>query len=77
MPRKPKQKDGVKLCLTPGCQRPGDHSRDNCHSCYEQYRTAVNNGETTWAKLVRLGVTAESQRPRSNARKVLKGMKSK
>lgn len=77
MPGKQRKEARVKECLTPGCDRPGDHCRSNCPSCYEQYRSAVAAGETTWAALVRKGVTAESHRPRSQAQKVLTSLSTK
>lgn len=46
-------------CLTPGCKKKGDHSRGNCADCYERYRLAVKNGETTWQALEEQGATAE------------------
>jgi len=48
-----------RLCRFPGCDRPGDHARGMCESCYRGTASYVADGVISWERLEQRGKVAQ------------------
>lgn len=58
----------MKLCVIKGCNRPeAATKRGLCLICYGQAKRKVESGETTWDRLVELGLVEPEENPFNSA----------